>query len=104
MPSTMFSRSPRMMPLSFLSSNSVTFDDPSFDTLNVTGPAGIETVAGEHPLSLSFMATVVAPGAAFDELPPQPAAVTATSAITTPAAPFRLHDPDTCPRSACVRW
>ncbi len=80
----------------------MTFDEPSFETLNVTGPAGIETVAGEHPLSLSFIATVVAPGDAFDELPPQPEAVITTSATTTAAAPGRLHDPDTpSPRRAC---
>jgi hypothetical protein len=73
----------------------VTFDVPSLDTSNVTGPAGTDTFAGEQPLSVSFIATVFVPGAAFDELPPQAATDRPTSAATTAAAPLRLHELDT---------
>ena len=71
---------------------------PAFETLNVTGPAGTSTLAGEQPLSLSVIATVFVPGAdAFsDPPPPQPATVTAAMAsMAAPAAPLRRTSLDT---------
>jgi hypothetical protein len=84
------------MPDWFLSSNSVTFALPEFETLKVTGPAGTEILAGEQPSSVNVIETVFVPGAlAFDELPPQPAAATAIRTAATAATPVRLHDLDT---------
>ena len=68
-PLTMFSRSPRMMPSLFFSSNSVTFAVPPFVTSNVTGPALARSFAGEQPSSVSVT------GASARVLPPDAALV-----------------------------
>ncbi len=72
-------------PCSFKSSSSVTFPLPLFETLKVTAPAGMVTLAGAQPASLSVTATALPPPSEPDpepalELDPQAAETTTRQA------------------------